>query len=235
MLYWFVAGLLLLGGFLLFGRWFVRANPAALAYRLRRGTGYLLAVLAFLFLASGRIMMAMPLAAGAALLLGWRGAGAAMGQGPSPSPGSSSQVETEWLSMTLDHASGGLDGTVKRGAFDGKRLGELTRDQVIELLAECRGTDAQSATLLETYLDRVHGTDWRGDAEQPEAEPPKPPPRNARMNREEALQMLGLKPGATEAEIKRAHHRLMMKVHPDQGGSDYLAAKLNEAKDVLLG
>lgn len=234
MIYWFLAGIVLLVGFLLFSRWFVRANPAVLAYRVRRITGYVLAGMAFLFFISGRMALAVPLAAGAALLLGWRG-GMGGPASPGPSPGNTSQVETEWLSMTLDHASGGLDGTVKHGQFSGKRLGELSRDQVIELLAECRGTDAQSATLLETYLDRVHGTDWRGTAEQPEQEPPKPPPRGARMSREEALQMLGLKPGATETEIKQAHHRLMMKVHPDQGGSDYLAAKLNEAKDVLLG
>lgn len=233
MLYWFLAGILLLGALLLFGRWFVRANPAALAYRIRRMTGYALAVMAFLFFVSGRIALAVPLAAAAALLLGWRaGAG---GASPNPSPGNTSQVETDWLSMTLDHTSGGLDGTVKRGTFTGKRLGELTRDQVIELLLECRTTDAQSAALLETYLDRVHGADWRGTAEQSEQEAVRPPPRDGRMTREEALQMLGLNPGATEAQIKQAHHRLMMKVHPDQGGSDYLAAKLNEAKDLLLG
>jgi hypothetical protein len=238
MLYWLIAGIALLALFLLFGRWFVGANPAVLAYRIRRITGYALAVMAFLFFVSGRLALAVPLAAGAALLLGWRAgaAGGMAGTGPNPSPGNASQVETEWLSMTLDHASGGLDGTVKRGAFNGKRLGELTREQVIELLQECRGSDAQSATLLETYLDRVHGTDWRGSNEQPGGqETPKPPPRDGRMTREEALQMLGLKAGASEAEIKQAHHRLMMKVHPDQGGSDYLAAKLNEAKDLLLG
>ena len=234
MIYWFLAGIVLLVGFLLFSRWFVRANPAVLASRIRRITGYVLAGMAFLFFISGRVALAVPLAAGAALLLGWRG-GMTGPASSGPSPGNTSQVETEWLSMTLDHASGGLDGTVKRGAFSGKRLGELSREQVIQLHEECRGSDAQSATLLETYLDRVHGTEWRGTAEQAEQEAPKPPPRDARMSREEALQMLGLKAGATEAEIKQAHHRLMLKVHPDQGGSDYLAAKLNEAKDVLLG
>jgi hypothetical protein len=234
MIYWVLAGIALLVGFLLFSRWFVRANPAMLAYRVRRITGYVLAGMAFLFLISGRMALAVPLAAGAALLLGWRG-GMTGTTSSGPSPGNTSQVETEWLSMTLDHTSGGLDGTVKRGAFNGKRLGELTREQVIALHAECHGTDAQSATLLETYLDRVHGADWRGGGEQTEQEAPKASPRDARMSREEALQMLGLKAGASEAEIKQAHHRLMLKVHPDQGGSDYLAAKLNEAKDVLLG
>jgi hypothetical protein len=231
MAYWFIGGILALLAVLLLGRSFVRANPAALAYRLRRTTGYLLAGLALVFFVTGRMALAVPLGLGAAVLLGLRGFPAAGGGNPNPSPGNTSQVETEWLEMTLDHASGGFDGTVRKGRHAGKRLGELTREQVIEVLQECRG-EAQSATLLETYLDRVHGADWRGTAEQPGAEPP---PRSGRMSREEALQMLGLRSGASEAEIKDAHRRLMMKVHPDQGGSDYLAAKLNEAKDVLLG
>src|SRR5262249_39877599 len=125
----------------------------------------------------------------------------------------------------------GLDGTVKQGRFAGKRLGELGREDILLLFEECRA-DQQSATLIETYLDRVH-PDWR--QQQQRQQQASPPPGGGRMGRGGALQRLGLKPDAAEAQIREAHHRLMMKVHPDQGGSDYLAAKLNEAKDVLLG
>ena len=230
MVYWFLAGLLVLVAGIALAQWFVRANPAILAMQLRRGAGILLALLATLCFATGRIALAAPLGAVAAVLLGWRGGFASMGGGGAgPSPGQTSAVETPWLAMTLDHASGGLDGTVKQGGFAGRRLGELGREEVVRLLEECRG-DQQSVTLLETYLDRVH-PDWRQQQQQQQASPP----GGGRMGREEALQLLGLKPGASEAQIREAHHRLMMKVHPDQGGSDYLAAKLNEAKDVLLG
>jgi DnaJ family protein C protein 19 len=55
------------------------------------------------------------------------------------------------------------------------------------------------------------------------------------MNRQEAYEILGLKPGASEVEIKAAHHRLMRSAHPDVGGSEWLATRVNQARDVLLG
>ena len=55
------------------------------------------------------------------------------------------------------------------------------------------------------------------------------------MSREEACQVLGLQPGAGIDEIRAAHRRLIARLHPDQGGGDYLARKINEARDVLLG
>lgn len=228
-----VAGLIAL---LLLGRWFVRANPALLAYRLQRIVGYALVTLAFMSLMAGRVVPAGILGAAGVALLRWQGFAAAAGGGPAPQ-GSTSQVDTEWLAMTLDHASGGLDGTVRKGRHAGRRLGELTREQVIEVLQDCQGQDAQSVTLLETYLDRIHGMEWRNAApgQDESASGAAPPSGSSGMTREEALSVLGLKPGASDTEIKDAHRRLMLKLHPDHGGSDYLAAKLNQAKDFLLG
>jgi hypothetical protein len=142
-----------------------------------------------------------------------------------------STVETDYLSMRLDHDSGVMSGTVRRGRFQGRQLSELAEDELIELWRSCRVEDADAANLLEVYLDRLK-PEWRAAAEGTQA-----PPRggNDAMTREEAYAILGLKPGASDAEVREAHHRLMMGVHPDRGGSTYLAAKLNQAREVLLG
>jgi hypothetical protein len=61
-----------------------------------------------------------------------------------------------------------------------------------------------------------------------------PPSRRGAMPRSEALKVLGLEEGATEEQIRAAHRRLILQIHPDKGGTSYLAAKINEAKDALL-
>jgi curved DNA-binding protein CbpA len=144
---------------------------------------------------------------------------------------STSDVETDWLRMTLDHDTGRMEGGVRRGPHRGRRLEELSREEAFSLWRELRVEDEPSARLLETWLDHAF-PDWR-EAETKEREAP--PGRPARMSPEEALHVLGLHPGAGVEEIRAAHRRLMMRVHPDQGGSDWLAARLNEARDVLLG
>jgi DnaJ-domain-containing protein 1 len=128
-----------------------------------------------------------------------------------------------------------MEGRCLKGSFAGRALSTLSEDDLLQLLAELRATDTESAILLEAYLDHFW-PHWR-DGEANEAD--KAADRRARggnrMSREEALDMLGLEPGASEEEIRAAHRKLMKKVHPDQGGSDYLAARINEAKEVLLG
>src|SRR5271166_1833087 len=139
-----------------------------------------------------------------------------------------STIETSLLRMTLDQASGALYGEVLAGRFAGARLDQLSLEHLRALLAEC-AADEQSERLLETYLDRTH-PDWREQA-QPGGQ------RRAAggaMTREEALEVLGLEPGAGPAQVREAHRRLMTKLHPDHGGTDYLASKINAARDVLL-
>jgi len=146
--------------------------------------------------------------------------------------GRTSSIRTRFLEMTLDHGSGAMDGLVMEGPLQGRRLSELGLNQLIDLLTLCRSADAQSAAVLEAYLDRARGDDWR---EHVRGGGTSAPADNTEMTREEALAILGLAKGATEDEIRGAHRRLMQRFHPDRGGSDYLAAKINEAKRLLLG
>lgn len=149
-----------------------------------------------------------------------------------PKSGQASTVQSEYIRMTLDHDSGEIDGEVLAGRFAGKTLDRLELDELLELLREC-GHDEESVAMLQAYLDRVHGDAWReraGAGEQRRADA-----SGDFMSREEALQVLGLEGDPDEAEIIEAHRRLMQKLHPDRGGSSYLAAKINQAKDTLLG
>jgi hypothetical protein len=147
-----------------------------------------------------------------------------------PTPGQTSDVDTAWLRMSLDHASGTMDGLILDGAFKGRKLSELAPAQLLDLLAELRIADVDSAALLESYLDALH-PDWR-QAEPREQQQASP---SADMTRDEAYRILGLAPGAGAEEINKAWRELMKRNHPDQGGSPYLAAKINQAKDLLLG
>jgi len=149
------------------------------------------------------------------------------GASPGPTPGQTSEVETEFLRMRLDHDTGEMDGTVLQGRYEERTLRELGLPELLELLDECRA-DRQSMAVLEAYLDRVH-EDWRGHRRPPPGRSPDG------MSEDEARAVLGVGPDATREEIVQAHRRLMQRLHPDRGGSDYLAAKLNAAKDLLLG
>ncbi|XKH01576.1 DnaJ domain-containing protein [Marinobacter nauticus] len=154
--------------------------------------------------------------------------------------GNQSHVSGDILEMTLDHDSGAMSGKVVKGPMTGRELSDLGENEFIELLQYCRQHDEDSARLLETYLDRRFGDSWRADdlggngggrdenAEQKAS-------AGGPLTEEEALDILGLEPGASREEIIQAHRRMMQKLHPDRGGSNYLAARINEAKECLLG
>lgn len=148
--------------------------------------------------------------------------------GYGPSKGQASSVSTRFLDMVLDHDSGEMHGTVREGRFAGSTLEELGLEELLTLLADCRVADTQSAAVLEAYLDRHHGDAWReraGSAQRP----------GGGMTPKEAREILGVDESADASVIVSAHRRLMQKVHPDRGGSHYLASKINQAKDLLLG
>ena len=153
-----------------------------------------------------------------------------------PTPGSTSRVEADWLRMTIDHDTGKLDGEVVNGAFRGRTLDSLDHRELLTLLSQCRRNDSESARLLEAYLDRRLGGDWRrGEANEYAAEDPHGAGvAEVPMAVPQALQILGLEPDASRAAIVEAHRRLIQKLHPDRGGSSYLAAQINRAKDILL-
>jgi hypothetical protein len=146
-----------------------------------------------------------------------------------PGTGQRTEVNTTFLQAWIDHATGDVGGTVLAGRFAGRPLDVLTDTELLDLRAEC-AADADSLRVLEAYLDRRLGADWRSTRGAP-------PPRASRsdMSREEALAVLGLSEAATVEEIKAAHRRLIQRMHPDVGGSAELAARINRAKDVLLG
>jgi len=216
------------------------ADPKWLAKVIRGGGGVVTLAAALFVGAKGELAVAIPLGIFGAGLLGWSPFGAQLGSawgnyGPSAwkSQGQKSQVRSRFIEMTLDHDSGELSGQIVAGPFAGRSLGEFDLPQ---LTAMIRGFDAESVSLLESYLDRRFPA-WRENAHDTAAGGRREESRAAssgKMTAEEAYQILGVKPGAGREEISRAHRGLMKKLHPDQGGSTYLAARVNEAKDTLL-
>ena len=149
------------------------------------------------------------------------------------SAGRQSKVETRFIRMTLDHDSGEMNGRVLKGLYTGEDLQSLSLEQLLELLARYNREDEESAALLRAYLDRVHGDSWQ-DGEHTQADN-RTSGFAGDMSRHEAYDILGLGEGASEKQIIEAHRRLMQKLHPDRGGSPFLAAKINQARDLLLG
>jgi hypothetical protein len=229
-------GVAILCGLLLLVYLFVNADPAQLA-RSAKWTGIAIVALlciVLLIVTEGRVAFFL-----APLLPLWpvlRRARSLFRGTRGPATGRSSTVETATVRMRLDHDTGTMTGTVLRGRFAGMRIEELGRGDLLDLLRECRADDEEAARLIEAYLDRAH-PDWR-DAMRGGAEgrtgAGSAPPRGGDMSVEEAYAVLGLDPGADEDAIRAAHHRLMMQLHPDHGGSGYLASQINRARDVLL-
>ncbi len=149
-------------------------------------------------------------------------------------PSQDTVVETATVRMRLNHASGTLDGDVLSGPHRGRRLGELEVAVVIALRDVCRRDDPDAAPLLDAYLDR-RDPDWRDAPPHDGRGTGEAGERSGRMSRREALEVLGLAEGANDDAIHAAHHRLMKRLHPDQGGTTFLASQVNQAKDVLLG
>ena len=225
-------GLLFLIGMLWALDRFMRANPAVLAGRLKMYAGLAALAVAALLLTRGLGALAIPMAGVGLWLLGLQGGFAGWPGSTHQVPGQTSRVTTDHLDMEIDHDTGAMSGSILKGMFQGRSIGSLKPVELAHLWADCRFVDPQSARVVEAYLDRIHPT-WREDMARGEAEMASGP--DGRMHKEEAYEILGLSPGASPDDIRTAHRELMKKMHPDRGGSTYLASKINEAKDVLLG
>jgi DnaJ domain len=211
---------------------FSKADPKQAARLLRYiGGGGALLFAAFL-LFRGEIGVAIPVGAVGLGLLGWITLWpATFGGRTQKSPGQASRVRSAFLEMELDHDTGAMRGRILAGRYEGVALDALDPPTLAGLIGEI---DDDSRQLLMAYLDRREPR-WREHAERDAAmgDSGRASP-SGKMTEEEAYQILGLQPGASAEEIGRAHRFLMKKLHPDQGGSTYLAARVNQAKDVLL-
>lgn len=231
----------ILAGFLVFYlalygmRAFTRANPAALAQALRRFGSLIVLLLAGLAFLRGSLDGAVVLAAIGVWLLvsaatksrhGLFGAGA----------GATSRLRSAVVEMEVDHSSGVMCGTVLAGPDEGKSLAQMTRQQCEALHALCLREDPDGARLLEAYLDRRF-PGWRAarnESADPRSRRAQAGARPGIMSEDEAYEVLGLQKGATRDDVMRSHRSLIKKLHPDHGGSTDLAARVNEAKDVLM-
>ena len=156
--------------------------------------------------------------------------GGAMGSGGQAGQ-SQSRVRTNSLVMTLDHASGKMDGDIIAGEFSGKRLSELSTDELKRFYTDCTTSDPEAIRVLQAYVARERRDGEDAPADQATSEQAK---LADAITVREAYDILGLEPGATKEQIIQAHRSLMMRFHPDKGGSNYLASKVNDAKTVLL-
>jgi DnaJ domain len=214
---------------------FARSDPRYLI-KIGRTAGGVVALAGAAFLGvRGQVFLAVPLGVTGLSLLGlqeWLPAWIRPYSWPfgQKSSGQVSRVRSNFLEMILDHDSGAMTGTIVAGRLKGASLDALESSVLVGLIAEF---DEESRNLLAAYLDRRNPR-WRENVDNGAAAGGRGATRAGKMSEEEAYQILGLQPGASVDDISRAHRSLMKKLHPDQGGSTYLAARVNEAKDVLL-
>lgn len=207
---------------------FLRADARSLARTLRLAGPLLVGLTGAVLLLTGRAGLGGMLLS---MAVAWYGMGRLKGLG-TPTPGKKSGVRSAALEMELDHDSGRLSGIVLAGRYEGKQLGEMKLPELLELYAEL-ADDEESLRLLEAYLDGEFPV-WRDSAQADEGHRQGAATGTGPMTEQEAYEVLGLERGATVAQIRQAHRRLMQRLHPDRGGTSFLAARINEARDILL-
>lgn len=235
-----VLGIAVMIGLILAMNWFVSANPKTIIKVLKWGLLSLFGIIILFLFISGRFglaLWALP------ALLPWIMRARMVARtaknfsrmaGGANQTGQASSVTSKYLEMELDHDSGDMNGYIRIGQHAARQLSSLSVEQLIELHTFYQSDDIESARLLAAYLDRTY-PDWRDDHETFEhQEKQNTSSGNIQMDRAEALRILGLEDPVEPEEIKAAYHRLIGSLHPDRGGSAYLTAKINEARDFLL-
>ena len=232
----FIIGMILLFLLLSAIKQFARMDAATAARLVRHGGGVAGMLGALLLLLRGRISLAAAVAGMVASFAGWRVPGAGWSPirsaGLGARPGRASSARSAMIEMRLDHATGVMTGSVFAGAYAGRALETMARPELLGLRQELARDDPEGVSLLEAYLDRRFAG-WR-EADQGEGQARGKGGAGGPMSRKEAFEVLGLAEGASASEIIRAHRALMKKFHPDHGGSTALAARVNQAKDVLM-
>lgn len=231
MLAYFIIGVSLLLALMVGSQAIATADPKKLIKALRISAVIICSLLAGFFILTGRFAYAPPLVVAALFFLRNK----PLFSSRRPSTGQKSDVETDWLQASLNHDTGEMDATILRGRFEGRQLSSLSRAELGDFQQEC-AADEQTMAILESYIARNFDEDFTTEAgdSQSKEERTRASSSSGPMTRQEAFEILELGSDATVSEIKVAHRRLMKKFHPDHNGSDYMAAKLNEAKDVLL-
>jgi hypothetical protein len=207
-----------------------KADPKIAARVTKIGGGMVALGFAVFLGLRGEIGIAIPLGAAGLGLLGWVPFGpSGFSARTQKSGGQTSRVRSAYFELELDHDSGAMRGRVLAGRHQGAELERLDIRTLAAMLGEI---DEESRALLVAYLDR-RDPSWSEHA-QADATAGRSRSGSGKMSEQEAYQILGLETGANADDIGRAHRTLMKKLHPDQGGSTYLAARINEAKETLL-
>jgi hypothetical protein len=220
-----LAGLLTVA---LLGATFLKASPAALASTIRIVGPMLLGFAGLSLVAVGRAGLGSALVAAALFWIGIT----QLSRNRSKPKSRRSMVRTAALEMELDHDTGALEGLVLAGRREGRMLSKLSQVELVALYKEL-ASDLESRQLLEAYLDSRFPI-WRKNAQPNLGKRLGGAPGSGPMTKEEAYKILGLEAGAAAADVREAHRRLMQRLHSDVGGSSFLAARINKAKDVLL-
>ncbi len=217
--------------------WFIKsaakADPKKVVQLAKAAGGVLALLFAGLLLLRGRLDMAALLGGAGAWLLGWA---APPGWWPDALGGRVSSpllLKSPTLELFVDAATGAMSGRVLAGEFAGAQLDQLGMPELIRVHSACLGRDVEGRRIVEAYLDRRF-PGWREHAEGDPNLRGRADLQNGTMTQQEAHEILGLQPGAGPDDIRTAHRRLMKRLHPDQGGSTYLASRVNQAKDLLL-
>jgi len=237
--YLVLVGLLLLVGLVMVIRWYASADTQSVLRFFKWLAYVILGFLLIFFVFSGRLgwtFMALPALIPIFLRLRtalrtYKNFSKMMGLGGTQASNQTSDVETKTLKMSLNQDTGEMTGIILDGPNTGKKIEEMGREEIFQVVGYCLQNDHEAAQILEAYLDRSD-PDWRSSFYSNEQAPDS---KVKGMERKEALQVLGLGDEATDLQIKKAYHNLISNLHPDKGGSAYLAAKINQAKETLLG